>query len=170
MQVRRATSADAPAIAAVHVAASRAAYQGLLPEEFLAQFTVERRETGWRQSLENGECEVWIAEEDGQALGWLCTGKSRDPDTTPGTVELWAMYVAPSRWRQGIGRALWNEALPQVMAAGSQSITLWVLEANAPAIAFYRTLGFVEDPDSRRMRPRGGVEVAEVRLRSSLRG
>jgi ribosomal protein S18 acetylase RimI-like enzyme len=168
VRIRRATPDDAPTIAVIHVAASRAAYQHLLPEEFLSSFTVERRERGWRQSLEADECQVWIAEEGADAVGWICTGPCRDPDASPTTAELWAMYLLPTRWRQGIGRALWQAALAPLEAAGATAITLWVLEANHRARAFYRSLGFEEDPGMTQVRTRGGKGIAELRLRHLL--
>src|SRR5688572_20604850 len=122
MQIRQATPGDAPAIAVIHVDASWAAYRGLLPDAFLSSFTVERREAGWRQSLQAGECQVWIAEEAGRPLGWICVGKSRDDDTGPTTAELWAMYIDPPAWRQGVGRALWHRAAAQLRSAGFEEV------------------------------------------------
>ncbi len=63
MQIRRATPADAGAIAAIHVVSSRTAYKYLLPEEVHQAFTVERRERTWRDIITSGDGDVWIAEE-----------------------------------------------------------------------------------------------------------
>jgi len=168
MEIRRATPDDARAIAVIHVDASRAAYQGLLPEAFLGSFTVERREAGWRQSLEARECEVWIAEEAGRPLGWICVGKSRDDDAAPTTAELWAMYVDPPSWHRGIGRALWTKAQSHLGSAGFSCVTLWVFRDNGRAIGFYRSAGFIEDPGRAKTRQRGGVALVEIRLRHQL--
>ena len=51
--------------------------------------------------------------------------------------ELYALYVHPARWSTGTGRALMDQVLAKVRAAGYASITLWVLEANARARRFY---------------------------------
>ena len=50
-----------------------------------------------------------------------------------------ALYVAPDRRRQGIGRALLSEAKTR---AGM--LDLWVLAGNVPARAFYLAQGFRE--------------------------
>ena len=110
MQIRRAAAEDARAIAVIHVAASQVAYRGLIPDEHMAAFTVERREAIWLQILTTGDADVWIAEEDGRGQGWICVGRSRDPDAGPTTAEVRAMYIEPASWRQGIGGALWAEA------------------------------------------------------------
>jgi hypothetical protein len=65
MQIRRAAVEDARAIAVIHVAASQAAYRGLIPDEHMAAFTVERREAIWLEILTTADADVWIAEEDG---------------------------------------------------------------------------------------------------------
>jgi hypothetical protein len=43
--IRQAILEDAEAIAKVHVASWQAAYKGLMPAEFLASLSVERRKT-----------------------------------------------------------------------------------------------------------------------------
>jgi len=163
-QIRRATPGDARAIAVIHVESSWATYRGLIPDGFLSSFTVERREAGWRQSLEAGECEVWIAEQGGHPLGWICAGRSRDDDAEPTTAELWAMYVDPSSWRRGIGRALWSEAQSHLDRAGFSRATLWVFRDNGRAIAFYRSVGFTEEAGKAKTRDRGGVALTEIRM------
>ena len=167
MLIRRATAEDARAIAVIHVAASQAAYRGLIPDEHLAAFTVERREAIWREILTTGDADVWIAEEDGRGQGWICVGCSRDPDAGPTTAELQTMYIDPASWRQGIGRALWAEAEPHLRAQAVTAVTLWVLEENARAIAFYRSLGFFEDGQAQ-SRERAGRRLVEIRMRRPL--
>ena len=168
MQIRRATPADAGAIAAIHVVSSRTAYKDLLPEEVHQAFTVERRERTWRDIITSGDGDVWIAEEGDRALGWICVGASRDSDATPTTAELRAMYIEPASWRRGIGRALWAHAEAFLAAGRYSCVTLWVFQDNARALTFYRQLGFTDDPGHTLTRDRGGVQLVEVRLRREL--
>jgi len=49
--VRQAAPGDTAAMAALHVRAWRAAYAGLVPDEFLAGLKVEDREAMWRGSV-----------------------------------------------------------------------------------------------------------------------
>jgi len=72
-------------------------------------------------------------------------------------VELAALYVAPSRWRQGIGRMLLDAALP-----GDADVTLWVFAQNDRAHSLYTALGFTDD-DAQAVDP--GTGVLEIRMR-----
>jgi ribosomal protein S18 acetylase RimI-like enzyme len=168
MRIRPATTADAKGIAVIHVEASMAAYQGTLPDAILRSFTVERREAGWREMLQDTAVNVWLAEEEDRQLGWICIGRSRDPDVEAHGAEIWAMYVAPTSWRQGVGTALWSAAESFIISAGYSSITLWVLGENTRARNFYARLGFVEEPAQVRSRERGGVKVIELRMRRQI--
>jgi hypothetical protein len=110
MEIRRATPEDAAVIAAIHVSSSRAAYRGILPEEVLNAFPVERREQTWREILTTQDAGVWIGEEAGRGLGWICIGSSRDPDAETATAELRAMYR---------GRSAGGEAARQTVRAAT---------------------------------------------------
>ena len=56
----------------------------------------------------------------------------------------WINYlaVAPAARRQGLGRALMNEAEKQLRAAGCPKINLQVRPDNRDVIAFYESVGF----------------------------
>lgn len=77
------------------------------------------------------EEEVWVAEQDGVALGLLSFYRPGD--------FIHALYVDPAAQRRGIGRAL----VEAVAAAGP--VVLKVPEPATGARAFYARLGFVED-------------------------
>jgi hypothetical protein len=53
MIVREATHSDVSAMAQVHVDTWRTTYQGIVPDEFLANLSYEKRENSWHQVLEN---------------------------------------------------------------------------------------------------------------------
>lgn len=170
MIVQRARLEDARAIAAIHVRSWQVAYQGIVPSAFLGSLSVEDRENVWRHNLERESSETWVAEEDGQVLGWISAARSRDPDVPPTTGEVWAIYVDPPHWRQGVGRRLWREAERHVDTSGFAEITLWVLKENAQAIAFYESIGLAIEPSSEKTITLGGAELIEIRLRKRLGG
>jgi CheY-like chemotaxis protein len=102
VEVRDATSADARAIATVHVTSWRAAYRGLLPDRFLDRLSVDERAPTWRRRIDgrhDAEA-VLVAERDGAVVGflaaipiyarpgWFFEDFLRDPDAPNGTVEL----------------------------------------------------------------------------------
>jgi ribosomal protein S18 acetylase RimI-like enzyme len=130
--------------------------------------SIERRASTWEEALSNRTSEVWVAEEKGRLLGWISVGSSRDPDATSETAELWAVYVDPSDFRRGVGRALWLEAEHHLRCANFSEVTLWVLAKNENALEFYDRLGFMRDPSSKKSLEVGGAQLVEIRLRRSL--
>ena len=58
-----------------------------------------------------------------------------------------------------------DHAVEELVQAGRDDVSLWVLEANDRARRFYATVGF--GPDGARMLRDFGVPVAEVRYRRS---
>ena len=76
-----------------------------------------------------------VAERSGELLGFAVVLRRDDGDA-----ELDGLFVEPSQWRQGIGRALVEHAERIAVADGAAS--LWVT-ANTRALGFYGTCGFV---------------------------
>ena len=51
-------------------------------------------------------------------------------------------YVAPDRWGQGIGRRLYAGAIEHLGRSDHREATLWVLERNSRACAWYERMGW----------------------------
>jgi GNAT superfamily N-acetyltransferase len=80
--------------------------------------------------------------------------------------ELYALYVRPSSWSTGTGRALMERVLARTGAAGYQAITLWVLRDNQRARRFYERAGFAPDGAANVLTGLGGIP--EIRYRRFL--
>ena len=146
MQLRRAMAGDAPTLAQVHVAAWHAAYQGLVPDTYLQNFTLQKREAAFQAAIAAGTEETYLAIENGRAVGILTIGASRDADLDDHTCgEIWGIYVLPTAWRHGIGKALVQEAGRILRGRGYHRIVLWVLAGNVAARTFYAAMGFCPD-------------------------
>jgi len=91
-------------------------------------------------------------------------GPSRDAGATPGTGELYALYLQPDRWRHGTGSLLHAAALQRLSSMGFTESTLWVLDGDDRALAFYRQAGRADDDRSKLATGPGGVELHERRL------
>jgi GNAT superfamily N-acetyltransferase len=146
--VRAAVPADAPAMAALHLRAWRAAYTGLLPDAFLGGLTVEERETRWRASLTEpdlapAERVILVAEAGGVVLGFAAAGHARGDDEL-GLGELYAINVDPQAWGVGAGRALLAAATAWLDARFATSI-LWVVDRNRRARVLYERAGWSAD-------------------------
>lgn len=169
LHVRAATRADAEAIAAVHVAGWQWGYRGQLPDDFLAELSVERYRVSWSNMLDQDALDqwTWVAEQAETIVGFCGTGPSRDADADPGTGEVYAIYLDQSVAGQGIGRALCAHAVAQLRQHGFWAATLWVLETNARARRFYEAAGWCSD-GTIKTETRAEIELREVRYRINL--
>jgi len=159
---------DVPAVARLHVAVWQVAYRGLLPDAFLDEQSVERRERMWQGAVGRDDPPVLVAEMDGRIAGFVWCGPARDEDAQPGaTGEVYAIYVAPDRWGSGVSGALMAQGLAGLAALGYAEATLWVLRANARAIRFYTRQGFTPD-GAAKTEQHGDVIFDEVRFRRAL--
>ncbi len=165
--VRRARPDDAIAIAAVHVAAWRRAYKGLVPETVLARMDAANRAERWRDMLQRPGDRWWT--------GVSCVGPAIHGFATvilaeePGgqAAELSSIYVAPDSWRQGHGRLLLCAAFLRARDLGLQTMFLWVLDGNRAGRSFYEAASFAPDGGTKRERF-GDVELDEVRYRCAV--
>jgi GNAT superfamily N-acetyltransferase len=76
-----------------------------------------------------------VAESVGQVLGFAVVLQREDGDA-----ELDGLFVEPTHWRHGVGRALVQQA--ERIAAADGAANLWVT-ANTRALGFYDSCGFV---------------------------
>ena len=159
---------DAGSVARIHVQAWQAAYAGILSDEYLASLSVEKRAAMWREAIEQGTPELLVARVDGDVVGWVSFGPSRDPGAAPDVGEIWAIYVDPQQWATGAGRQLWLRARERLSQRGFASATLWVLAANARGIRFYEAAGFAPEPGSAKEFTLGGRVVQELRYGTQL--
>lgn len=160
--IRPATLIDAKAIAEIHVVAWRAAYEGIFDADFLAGSSVRQREDFWRSEIQEMRSIIMVAEENGVVLGWVAGGSSRDEDGQA-TSEVYAVNVAPEKWRSGIGRQL-MAAIEERLA--SESSPLWVLAQNSRALDFYMSIGYETD-GVQKSSQLGGKSISELRLRKT---
>lgn len=149
IQIRLATVADAKGIAAVHIDAWRAAYQGIVPDTYLSRMDAGQRSTRWRESLSAAApmTTVVVAAAGEDVVGFGSCGPYRvtlDADDAAGVGEVYALYVAPAAWRQGLGSCL-LAGVEAALRTNDTEARLWVLSANPGARQFYETRGWCLD-------------------------
>jgi ribosomal protein S18 acetylase RimI-like enzyme len=144
--IRRARSADAPGIAAVHVACWRSAYAGVLPDDYLAQLSVARQTSYYDRIIRIG-LGVHVAALLGQDVPSSGTprivGFSTARRTTSGALaegEVETLYVLDDFKERGLGKNLLRASAQHLSAMGCRSVFAWVLRDN-PAVHFYNHLG-----------------------------
>lgn len=154
-------------MATVAIAAWREGFRGIVPaavdpvEAWRPERISERlRDPGY------DERSMLVAAFGERIAGLIVCGPSRDHRSVTPEGELMALYVQPSQWRRGVGRALVAGAVSELIEAGHQQAIVWTLAESPRNIAFYEALGFVLDGGSQR-RP-AFAETLEVRLRAAL--
>ena len=167
--VRPAAPRDAKAIAEIHVATWQAAYQGLIPDDVRKVMTYEKRLAYWKEAIEYSDPQLLVALDGDKVVGFVGFDRSRDPGTKSSVGEIWAMYVTPEHWRQGVGLALWDGARDGLKEEGCTQVTLWALVANERALQFYeQATGFKREMASLRTTSYGSVKLEEIRLKRSV--
>ena len=120
----------------------------------------------WDELLAMPDLALLVAEEDGQVVGYTGCGSSRDEDVGDDVGEVRSMFVTPSSWRGGVGRALMNAALDELRDRGYSTAIVWSFTANDRANRFYESFGFERD-GAERIEERF-ADIPSVRYRRSL--
>jgi ribosomal protein S18 acetylase RimI-like enzyme len=144
--IRRATVADAEALAQVHDATWRETYAGLMSGQMLDALTEDARAAVWRRTLsgETGALSTaYVAERAGAFVGFGSCGEQRDGALAaagyPG--EFTAVYVLKSDQRRGLGAGLMSAMMSDLAGRGLVGFTCWAPRANIPARSLCEKLG-----------------------------
>lgn len=147
MEIRKATTADIPVIASLHIEGWKGAYGGIVDQSYLDGLSVEQRIKDWTEWMTAGESEVFLAEEDGKPAGFVVIGRTKTPPPGSSPIrpshsgEIYALYLHPDFWRKGIGTALIKHAARELKDRKHSTVCLWVLDKNERAKAFYQKMG-----------------------------
>ena len=163
--IRLALPADAPAMAEIHMRSWEAAYRDIVPAAYIREKNAGRLEL-WRRVITEDNDSRYIILADGNPAGMLCIGPSKDDDAADGDYELYAIYLHPDYYRQGIGTQAVDYAVDTARKLGKLSMTLWVFAENANAIAFYSAVGFA--PDGMARTGEYGKTLDTIRMRREL--
>jgi GNAT superfamily N-acetyltransferase len=171
IRVRDATPRDGAAMGAVQVAAWRAAYAGVMTDDYLAGLDLDAFGDHWVRAATEGAGPgraLLVAELDGQVVAIGATGefRARATDDDP-TGELWMLNAHPDAFGTGASGALHAEALRRLAGAGHHVAVLWVVRENPRARRFYEREGWVADGHET-VADLGGVDVVELRYRRAL--
>ena len=168
MEIRYAVQGDIPSMGQVYVDTWKAAYQGMIPQEFLDGLSTDRWESSYRKTLGvMGMPKAAVLTEGGQVIGVSSFSKTRDDDLGPEYGEIISIYVLPAYWQKGYGNQLLAWVTGELKAVGFHHCALWTLEENTRAQRAYEHFGFTCD-GSRKMDEISGRQVWEVRYRMPL--
>ena len=146
LHIRPPTSADGAALRALVAACDRTyldwAPAGWTPPELPTDWSARRTEPGrWSEVAFCGEL-----------VGYASFRPARSEETPgaaagpvlPGVAHLAALYVHPTRWREGLGAAMLARAEAAMRARECGAARLWTSEG-APAEHFYAAQGWRRD-------------------------
>ncbi len=166
-EIRPITEDDFDAVAEVHVRTWRAAYAGIIPDDYLAGLDVAALAERRRQQVATAPpgAQIVVAV-DSRVIGFAAFGPNRDE---PGHGELYAIYVEPGHWGSGAGRLLIEAAKAGLAAFGFPDMRLWVFEENHRARRFYALAGLAPDGARQGWTPPGStIELPELRYATDL--
>ncbi len=157
--VRAATPGDAAALVLL------AETIGAEPEGWLIADSAWRSAADERRYLKAlrryAHAAVFVAETPEGIVGRLSIARDSHPASYH--VADLGLMVAASHRRQGVGRALLEEAVRWARANGVRKLELHVFPHNAPAIALYERFGFVRE-GYRKAHYRRGTEYVDAIL------
>ena len=128
------TDAEIRGKAYVHWKCWQETYPGLVSQEYLDKFTLEKSEERAFQWRDN----ILVAKEGDRVVGFVGYGHHGPED--PDTGEVFALYVLPEFQGMGVGQRLMDAALDKLSAF--PHLCLWAVKGNGRAIRFYEKNGF----------------------------
>jgi len=165
--IRKANAEDANYVGEVHTKSWQAAYNGVIPDEYLSSLSPQKRTERFKNQIEEYKDTTfyYVAEFDDQIVGTLVLHKCRDDDIDE-TGEIGAIYLIPEYWDKGFGLKLMDFSVATLKEMGFSSISLWVLEGNIRARRFYEKCGFTFDGTKKEINI--GKALIELRYRKGI--
>jgi ribosomal protein S18 acetylase RimI-like enzyme len=142
-QIRIASSDDAHALGAMHVASWHETYTGLLPDKLLSSLVVEARAAAWARIMQEpatlASTVIYLAEHDGATVGFGSCGAQRTESLKGKGYdgEVSAIYVLREFQKRKIGTRLLRVMSSDLLRRGFNAAALWVLRDNLRARRFY---------------------------------
>jgi phosphinothricin acetyltransferase len=133
--IRPATESDAPSLLTIYrssVETTAASFETVVPtvEEFAARINKALADWQWL-----------VAERNGQCAGYACGSSHRERRAYRWSVEVSA-YVHPDHQRQGIGRALYLQLLPELARRGFCNAYAGITLPNEGSVELHRNACF----------------------------
>jgi ribosomal protein S18 acetylase RimI-like enzyme len=143
--IRRATPADAEALAEIGARTFVETFAHLYPPADLQRFLADAYSLArTRADLADPAKAAWLVEADGQVVGYAQAGPCGLPhaEVTPASGELKRFYLLRDRQNGGLGARLFDEVMAWLLQGGPRDIWIGVWSENHGAQRFYRRRGF----------------------------
>ncbi|MER8778662.1 MULTISPECIES: GNAT family N-acetyltransferase [unclassified Mesorhizobium] len=143
MFVRTAGERDLAAVRALLIETWHATYDAIYGAARVTEITDEWHSIAALKARLTRPNSEFLVADDGKSIGGMAFAAAT---TDARIVMLNQLYVHPAWQRQGIGQALLDEI--EASFPEARTLRVEVEEANAPAIAFYRSRGFLPAGDT----------------------
>ncbi len=140
---------DALTFAKAQVEGWQQGYKHIFPSAYLEQMKFEGRHERWKEILANetkGQKAAFVAKVDGKGCGFATLGPARPP-LLDMDAEIWALYIMPAYWGQGIGAELIKACSAEIQKRGGANMFVSCLKDNDRGIRFYKKMGASPRPD-----------------------
>ena len=149
VEIVHADPAQATALRDLHLITWEVTYRDRAAESWYGERLAAHAVRDWGEIVRSEAARgggVLTARSDGRIVGFCQYGPTEDHDHDPEQVgQIHRLYVHPARQRTGIGRSLLTASVDRLRQGGAHTATLWVLETDQGARAFYERLGWKPD-------------------------
>ncbi|MDB5054480.1 MAG: family N-acetyltransferase [Bacilli bacterium] len=146
-EIRWAQLHDANILGFVHTQSYRDTYKGIMPNDFLQKFSLDKRVKCFELSLSQGIEQIAIMLVSGITVGFMMITPPND--FSKSQTEISAIYLLKQYQGQGYGKCLLDWGLARLKELGYKKVILWVLQENKDAIRFYERQNFEFDGTER---------------------
>lgn len=161
IEIRWVQQEDIQELGFAYSEAYRNAYQGIVPDEYLAQITPQVKEAYFHTLLTQERVRAAIALMDERIAGCMVLTTRSDDDLHSRSGEITAIYLLQEYRGNGLGKKLLEWGIEKLKAFACPTVAIWVLRENSGAIRFYEKQGFVRDGAERLIRR--GQEFVQYR-------
>lgn len=157
MKIREAEFKDIDAIVAIY----DQAFQAEQKAGDLDRLVVDEKEN-WFHNHDSKQFPIYVAEEDGEVVGWLCFDPYRaGRQALRFTAEL-SYYIDSNHQRKGIGSLLMEHAIDNSPYLGFKTIFSIICENNEGSIHLLKKFGFEQWGNMPRVVSLDGLEVGHL--------
>ena len=141
INIRDIKKEDIPQVVDIQISGWRAAYKGMIDDEYLENMNVEKKIK--MREKDYKETRFIVAEINNEIVGFCryTDNMEKTPETPEVDCELRALYVKPELKHNGIGKKMFQYAVNEFKNIGKTKMVLWCLKDNVLARKFYEKMG-----------------------------